>query len=186
VEVPAGEYREQVRMREGVELLSRAPQAAILRAAPDSTGPAVIAEKLHSGRITGFRIVADEKASLAVGILLDASDVEVSDCEIQGAAIGIEIRGGHPALRANSLQESAQNAIAISGEATPWISHNSFVRNGRKSKKPAIAASDPAHPALAGNTFDDTAARAVSLPAGSDLSAVSRFNFFLTSQRVRP
>jgi hypothetical protein len=186
VEVPAGEYREQVHLREAVLLRSRTPLAAILRAPPDGAGPAVIAEKLHSGRITGFRILADEKMPLTLGVLLDGADVEVSDCEIAGAATGIEIRGGHPLLRANSIQDSLQNALVISGEATPWISHNAFVRNGRKSRKPAVAASDPARPVLVGNTFDDSAARAVSLPAGSDTPAVTKFNFFLPSQRVRP
>ncbi|HZP92279.1 MAG TPA: right-handed parallel beta-helix repeat-containing protein, partial [Burkholderiales bacterium] len=186
VEVQAGEYREQVRMREGVQLRSRAPLAAILRAPAEGKGPAVIAESVHHGRITGFRIVADEKVPLATGILLDGADIEVSDCGIEGTAVGIEIRGGHPVLRANTIQDSTQNAITISGDATPWISHNAFLRNGRKGRKPAVAATDPARPTLLGNTFDDTAARAVTLAGGSDAPAVSKFNFFLTGQRVRP
>jgi serine/threonine protein phosphatase PrpC len=179
VEVQAGEYREQIRMREGVQLRSRAPLAAILRPPADGTGPAVIAEKQHSGRITGFHIVD-------AGILLDGADVEVSDCEIEGAPVAIEIRGGHPALRANSLHDWVQSALLISGDATPWISHNTILRNGRKTKKPAVVAADPARPVLVGNTFDDPAVRAVSLPAGVDASTVTRFNFFLTGQRVRP
>jgi serine/threonine protein phosphatase PrpC len=186
VEVPAGEYREQIRLREAVQLRSRAPLGAILRAAPESKGPAVVAEKLHTGRMTGFRIVADEKMPLAVGILLDSADVEISDCEIVGASVGIEIRGGRPILRANSIQESIQSAITISADAAPWISHNVFVRNGRKSRNPAVVASEPAHPVLVGNTFDDSAARAVSLPAGIDTGAVAKFNFFLTGRRTMP
>jgi serine/threonine protein phosphatase PrpC len=180
VEVPAGEYREQVRLREAVQLRSRTPLAAILRAPPDGAGPAVIAEKVHSGRITGFRILADEKMPLTLGILLDGADVEVSDCEIAGAGTGIEIRSGRPVLRANSIQDSLQSALGISGEAAPWISHNVIVRNGRKSRKPAVVANDPARPVLVGNTFDDSAARAVSLPTGSDASAITKYNFFLT------
>ena len=186
VDVAAGEYQEQIQMREGVQIRSRAPLAAILRAPPESSGPAVIAEKLHSARITGFRILADEKMPLAVGIRLDNSDVEVSDCEIGGAAIGIEIRSGRPVLRANSIQDSLQIALAISGDATPWISHNAIVRNGRKTKKPVVVVTDPARPVLIGNTFDDNAARTISLPAGMDGSAIPKFNFFLTGQRVRP
>jgi PPM family protein phosphatase len=186
VEVPAGEYREQIRMRDGVQLRSRAPLAAILRAPPESTGPAVIAEKLHSGKITGFRILADEKIPLAVAMRLDGSDVEVSDCEIAGATTGIEIRGGRPQLRANSIQDSLQNAIAISGDAAPWISHNAIMRNGRKSKKPAVVVSQGSRPVLIGNTFDDTAVRAISLPPDSDGAAAAKFNFFITGQRVMP
>jgi PPM family protein phosphatase len=186
LDVAAGEYREQIRLREGVQIRSRAPLAAILRAAPESSGPAVIAEKLHSARITGFRILADEKMPLAVGILLDRSDVEVSDCEIAGATIGVEIRSGRPALRANSVQESVQFALVISGDAAPWISHNAIVRNGRKTKKAVVVVTDPARPVLIGNTFDVNAARAISLPAGMDGGAISKFNFFLTGPRVMP
>jgi hypothetical protein len=186
VDVPAGEYREQIRIREGVQIRSRAPLAAILRAAPESTGPAVIAESVHSARITGFRILADDKMPLATGILLDRSDVEVSDCEITGAAIGIEIRSGRPVLRANTIQDSGQNALVISGDATSWISHNAFLRNEQKTKKPAVVVTDPARPVLIGNTFDDSAARAIRLPAGVDSNAIPKFNFFLTAPRVGP
>ena len=81
-------------------------------------------------------------------------------------------------LRANSIQDSLQSALAISGDATPWISHNAIVRNGRKTKKPAVVVTDPARPVLIGNTFDDNAARAISLPAGMDGSADPQVQFF--------
>src|SRR5205814_2946437 len=114
------------------------------------------------------------------GILLDDADVEVSDCEISGAAVGIEIRGAaHAAIRANSIQESLQNALLISGGGAPWISHNIIARNGRKSRRPAVAIQDPARPVLLGNTFADNGGQPVSLPAGMDGAAVQKFNFFL-------
>jgi serine/threonine protein phosphatase PrpC len=183
VEVPAGEYPEQVRLRESVQLRSRAPLAAILRGAPGGAGPAVFAENVHGARITGFRILGDGKPPLALGMLLDNSDIEVSDCEITGAKVGFEIHRGRPVLRANTIQDSIESAIAISGDASPWISHNTFLHNGRKSGKPAVAAMEPAHPVLAGNTFDDIAARALSLPPGSDTGATLKFNFFVAGQR---
>jgi hypothetical protein len=49
-----------------------------------------------------------------------------------------------------------------------------------------VVAIEPAHPVLVGNTFDDSAARAVSLPVGSDTGAVTKFNFFLTGRRAMP
>ena len=61
VEVLGGEYREQVRLKSGVTLRSRVPRLAILRAAPLSNGPAVVAEGVSDARINGFLILADEK-----------------------------------------------------------------------------------------------------------------------------
>ena len=175
VEVPAGEYREPVRMRDGITLRSRVPLAAIVRAT-------VAAERLHGARIIGLRIVASTDIPLDRGMLLDDADVEVSDCEISGAAVGMEIRGAaKPVIRANSIQDSLQNALVISGPATPWISHNTIVRNGRKSKKPAVAIEDPARPVLVGNTFAENGGQPVSAPAGFDSATVIKFNFFLNS-----
>src|SRR5262249_12087794 len=59
IEVPPGEYREQVRLKSGVALRARVPRDATLRAAPMSNGPAVIAEGVKDARISGFRILAD-------------------------------------------------------------------------------------------------------------------------------
>jgi hypothetical protein len=51
IELLGGEYREQVRLRDGIYLTSRVPEAAIIRAAPSYAGPpiAIIAEKVKSG-----------------------------------------------------------------------------------------------------------------------------------------
>jgi hypothetical protein len=175
VEVPPGEYREPVRMRDGITLRSRIPLAAIVRAT-------VAAERLQGARIIGLRIAASTDIPLDRGMLLDDADVEVSDCEVSGAAVGIEIRGAaRPVIRANSIQDSLQNALVISAPAAPWISHNTIVRNGRKSKKPAVVIADPARPVLVGNTFAENGGQPVSAPPGFDSATVTKFNFFLNS-----
>ena len=61
VEVPGGEYREQVRLKDGVTLRARVPREPKLRAAPLSSGPAVIAEGVRGARFSGFRILADPR-----------------------------------------------------------------------------------------------------------------------------
>ena len=93
VEVPEGEYREQVRLKDGVTLRARVPREPKLRAAPMSSGPAVIAEGVKGARFSGFRILADPQMPLSVGILLRDSAVEIDDVEVKGAGVGIEIRG---------------------------------------------------------------------------------------------
>jgi hypothetical protein len=178
VEVAGGEYREQIHLPEGVTLVSKIPQAAIIRSAGEGGGPAVVAENVKSGRVTGLRILADPKMPLSIGILLAGSGVEISDCEISGAGTAIEVRGGHAVLRANTIQDSLQSGLVISGDATPWISHNAIARNGRKTKKPAVRIENPARPVLVGNTFVDNGGEAVAVPAGMDRAPIQQFNFF--------
>ncbi|PYT22233.1 MAG: hypothetical protein DMG57_35995 [Acidobacteria bacterium] len=187
IELLGGEYREQIRLRNGVNLTSRVPDGAMIRAAPSAAGPtiAIVAEKISSGRITGLRILADEKMPLATGILLDDSDVEIDDSEIAGASTGIEIRGNSRAvLRANSIHDNVDTGIVISGGATPWLSHNSIASNGRnpRSPRPGVLVSNPARPVLIGNVFDDNGTQAVIIPQGMDGGPILRFNFFLKGE----
>src|SRR5262249_4668063 len=129
---------------------------------------------------------AAQDIPLERGVVLDDADVEVSDCEIAGAAVGIEIRGGHATIRANSIQESLQSAMLISGAATPWISHTTIVRNGRKSRKPAVVIQDPARPVLLGNTFAENGGQPISAPAGVDAAAMQKLNWFVRAPGGRP
>jgi serine/threonine protein phosphatase PrpC len=189
VELLAGEYREQVRLPDGVNLISRVPSAAILRAAPAYTGPAiaVIAENIKNARLTGLRILADEKMPLAVGILVADADVEIEDSEIGRASIGIEIRGNaHPILRADSIHDCLNGGILISGAATPWLSHNDIVRNGRDPREahPGVLVSGAARPVLIGNVFGENGAQGIVIPPGLDSGPIIKFNFFLNGEPV--
>ena len=187
IELLGGEYREQVRLRDGIHLTSRVPETAIIRAAPSYVGPpiAIIAEKVKSGRITGVRVLADEKLPLAVGILLEDSDVEIDDSEIAGAGTGIEIRGkSRPTLRANSIHNCLNSGIVISGASTPWLSHNDIVHNGRNPRElqPGVLVSNPARPVFIGNTFAENGAQGIIIPPGMDGSPILKFNFFLSGE----
>jgi parallel beta-helix repeat protein len=187
IELLGGEYREQIRLRNGVNLTSRVPDGAIIRAAPSAASPAIaiVAEKISSGRITGLRILADEKMPLQTGILLDDSTVEIDDSEIAGAGTGVEIRGNSRAvLRANTVHDNVNAGIVISGSATPWLSHNTVARNGRnpRNPRPGVLVSSPARPVLVGNVFDDNGTQAVIIPQGMDGGPILRFNFFLKGE----
>jgi len=189
IEVLGGEYREQVRLRDGINISSRVPHDAILRAPASATGPvtAITAEGVKNVRITGLRILADEKLPLAIGILLADSNVEVDDCEIGGAGAGIEIRGNaRPLLRANSIHDSLSSGILISGAATPWLSHNDVVRNGRNPRdpRPGILVSGAARPILIGNVFAENGAQGIVIPAGMDGAPILKFNFFPSGEPI--
>ena len=189
IEVLAGEYREEVRLRDGINVSSRVPHAAILRAPASTTGAvtAIVAENIKNARITGLRILADEKLPLAMGFLLVNSDVELEDCEVSGAQTGMEIRGsGRPVLRANSVHDSGGSGILISGESTPWLSHNDVVRNGRNPRepRPGILVSGAARPVLVGNVFADNGAQGIVIPQGMDSGPILKFNFFPSGEPI--
>ncbi len=179
VEVPAGEYREQITLREGVNIVSRVPLEAIVRAARVG----ISADHIHAARVSGLRILSDED-KLQTGISLRDSDAEIVDCQISGAVVGVAITAGHPVVRASSIQDSARSGLVIGGAAEPWISHNDFARNGRKQKVPTVWIEEPARPVLVGNTFADNGAEAVSIPKSIDAAPIKKFNFFVNGKTV--
>jgi serine/threonine protein phosphatase PrpC len=170
--VAAGEYREQVVLKPGITIVSNPPRAAVLRAAPGTTGPAVVAEKVDSGRLSGFSIVADAQMPLSAGIVLTDSGVEIDDVEVSGAAVGVVIRsGGKPSLRGSLIRECTVGVLAT-GPVEPWISHNAIARN----KKSGLVAAEGAHPALTGNVFERNR---IELPPNMDMKPVREHNFFV-------
>jgi hypothetical protein len=111
----------------------------------------VIAGNVTAARFSGFRIVADRQQPLATGIELANSEVEVSEVEVQGAGVGIEIRGSASVrLVASTIEDCLAEGVLISGTSAPWISHNLIRRN----KGAAVAAREGAQPVLDGNVFE--------------------------------
>lgn len=177
VEVLGGEYREQVTLKSGVTLRSRVPRLAILRAAPMSKGPAVLADGVKDARISGFLIKADDQMPLSSGIVLNQSDVEVDGVEVWGTGVGVEIRGeGSPVLMGNAIHDCAREGVLILGPSAAWILHNSLLRN----KGAALAAREGARPVLVGNVFDKAA---LELPPEVRVDTVKEKNFFLDAGR---
>jgi hypothetical protein len=177
VEVPPGEYREQVRLKDGVLLRARVPRDATLRAAPMSNGPAVVAEGVKSARLSGFRILADTQTPLSAGIVLRDSPVEIDDVEIKGAGIGIEIRGtASPLLRGNSIRDCLGEGVLILGASAPWLSHNVIQGN----KGAGVAAREGAKPALLENVIERNV-----LEVPGDPAVLRQQNFITEPPRPR-
>ncbi len=177
VEVLAGDYHEQVRLKEGVTVRSRVPREAVLLAVPLSDGPVVVADSVKDGRIAGFLIRADQQAPMAAGIVLTGSDVVVEDMEVKGAAKGIVIHGGTPVLLGNSILDGTGEGIVVSA-SNAWVLHNSIRRN----KGAGLAARDGAQPVVAENVFERNT---VELP-NEMLNAVKALNVFVGMPRVGP
>jgi serine/threonine protein phosphatase PrpC len=181
--VSGGEYREQLVLKSGVDIIARPPREATLRppATPGLLG-VVLAEKVEFTRLSGFNILADAGIPLSAGIVLTDSSVEIDDTEIAGPEVGIVIRGGGRSnVRGNSIHDCTGVGVLITGPSQPWITHNSFARN----KKAGLAADEGARPALSGNVFDRNR---LTLPPEMDMKPVREHNFFVGAPpaAVRP
>jgi serine/threonine protein phosphatase PrpC len=187
VRVEAGEYREQVRLRSDIRLVSDGPRAATLRlpATASEGDPAVTANNVVNAELAGFRIVGDAATPLGIGVVVTASSVAIVDVEITGAsrtAIDFDV-GASGSLVGSSIHDNPGAGLALRRSARPRISQNTFARNGYGGRtSPFVVAADAA-PVIEGNVFVDAAAQSfATLPAGTR-SALARDNWF--QPRVR-
>ena len=135
VVVEPGEYREQLRLRDHVRVVSRVPRGAVLRlpATAAESEAAVIAVGITNGELHGFKIVGDAATPLGTGVLIRAAAVRLSDLEVSGAAAAAVDIGG-PAdvqLLASDIHDNAGAGLIARATATPRVVHNAFSRNGR-------------------------------------------------------
>jgi serine/threonine protein phosphatase PrpC len=179
VEVSSGDYHEQVRLKNGVILRSRIPREARLLASAVGGGPAIFAQNVDYARVSGFLIVGEEQAPLAVAVEIDNSPIELDNTEIEGAGLGIEIRGPRaPAIMGNAIHDCSGVGVVVEGLVEPWLSHNSFQRN----KGGALSARGGAKPVVAGNVFEKDA---IDLP-GVSLDSLREHNFLLDVKPAKP
>lgn len=179
VVVAPGEYRELVRARDGVTLLSREPQAAVLRAS--GRGVAVLADGAATGRIAGFRIAGDERFPMPVGVQVRDSGLTLEHLVVSGASTaGIEISGdATPVLHANQVVHNKGAGIVVRDRAAPRLSQNVIAGNGKAAPaRPGLEIRDAASAVLAGNVFLDSGAEAIWAPAPGIDAGVLAGNFF--------
>ena len=133
VVVEPGEYREQIRLREGVHVVSRVPRAAILRlpAGADAATAAVVADSLTVAGLAGFRIVGDAATPLGVGLLSRDAAVSVVDVEITGAThAALDLGGAGASLVGGDIHDNPGLGLVVRAGASPRIAHSAFTRNG--------------------------------------------------------
>jgi hypothetical protein len=92
--------------------------------------------------------------------------------EIDGAGIGVEVRGASRiSLIGSAIRDCQGEAVLLSGPVEAWISHNTFQRN-----KGGLVARDGAKPALVGNVFEKNP---IVLPPEIPMDTVREHNFIL-------
>ena len=120
VSAAPGTYIENVRLKDGVDLVSQQPHEAIIQGE-------VSAADLRRARFEGFRIRAVD-----VGISVRDSDVTFIRDEITGARIAaIEIGGtSRGAVVACSIRDNAGAGIIVRGSSAPSIEKKVIASNG--------------------------------------------------------
>ncbi len=183
VSVAPGVYREDVRLKDSVAVISATAGAAVLQGRSDSA--VVAAHGVHGARLSGFKIDG-QGARNAVGILLRAAAVEVVDVEISGAGLaGVLVEGASEAvLQANLIVDNPGSGVYVRGaEARPRLVQNVISGNGTARQAPGVLIEGAARPMLRRNVITGNAAEGIRL-ADADEAASAQFrqqNFFLVN-----
>jgi len=157
VVVEPGEYRETLKLKDNVRLVSRVPRGATIRlpGIASEADPAVVATTVVGAEFAGFRIVGDAATPLGTGVLVRDSDVAILDVEVTGAvnvAIAISENAG-ASLLSSDIHDNPGAALTIRG-ASPRIAHNVFARNGMSERvQRSVIVDDHALPKFSGNVF---------------------------------
>jgi PPM family protein phosphatase len=158
-------YREAVRLKEGVHLVSQSPHGAvILPPEGERDFVAVSAEGVKGARVVGFRI-ADEGRRLETGIRLTGSSVEIENVDVSGArSFGVEIRGKETesVLRWSFIHDNARGGVLVADGAYPRLVQNLFTGNNVRSTPSSrertvdVEIAQDARARLGGNVFTGT------------------------------
>jgi serine/threonine protein phosphatase PrpC len=183
VVVEPGEYRERLRLKDGVHVVSQVARGASIRlpAGASESDAAVVAFDITGAALSGFRIVGDAATPLGTGVIVRNSDLTLSDIEIMGARIAaIEYAGGPGgSLVAGFLHDNPGVAIKVRAGASPRIAHNLFVRNATSEQASGTLLVEPdARPVLTANTFQGVRPESIIFPARRDSVPVQRDNWF--------
>lgn len=183
VSVAPGVYREQVRLEEGVTLMSRVPRQAVLAPRGEASPlVAVVAEGLSSGRIVGFRIAASDSGPLDIGIRVRDAGIAIEDVEVSGARVaGVAFQGrGEASLRASLIHRNAGAGVTVASPAAPRLAHNLILDNGRGARRTraGIELESGAAPSLVGNVIAGNAAEGVRGAAPTIRAALLENNVF--------
>jgi PPM family protein phosphatase len=191
VVVEPGEYRERLRLKSGVRVVSREPRGASLRlpAGASETDAAVVAADATGAELSGFRILGDAATPLGIGVLIRNSDVTLSDLEIVGArGAAVEYGAGQGgSIVASRLHDNPGIAIAVRNGASPRIAHNAFFANATSEHAAGtLLVEKDAHPSITANTFVGLRPESLVVPATGELVHFARNNWFIPPAAPEP
>jgi hypothetical protein len=189
--VEPGEYREEIRLKSHVRLLSRVPRGATLRLPAEARPgePAVSALGISGAELAGFRIVGDAATPLGIGILIGWSSVSITDVEIAGASAAAIDFGEKAAasLVGSRVRDNPGVALAMRDRSAPRITNNTFERNGYgAATNGAFLVAHSARPVFQGNVFVGTPVHAFAALEAAERATLGQHNWFVPAPRRGP
>ncbi len=188
VRVAPGDYREVLRLRQGVHVEAAGAGPVVLYGPNNPQETAVLAAGITGGKLSGFQIRAEDSKGFGRGILIKDADIEMERLEISGTLVcAVEFSGRSKGrLSASSLHRNAGAAIEIGGEAAPLIEHNLFLTgNGSGGASPHIQVRSGAKPVILRNTFFSPGGESIWVAGVPDPSWESQ-NLFVDRKAERP
>jgi serine/threonine protein phosphatase PrpC len=187
--VAPGEYREMLRLKSHVRLVSQVRHGAVLRlpgSAPE-TAAAIVATDVQDAAVEGFRVVGDAATPLGTAVMMTGSSVSLSQMAFTGAMrAAIDVGpGSHATVTASDIMDNAGVALAIRRGAQATVSHNAFMRNGAAAPASRPFLLDPAVTAeFLANVFQGMTPDGVGLQ-GEARAALIRHNWFIDARPQR-
>jgi serine/threonine protein phosphatase PrpC len=180
VAIPRGQYRERVRLREGVTVRVQQPDTVTLTS-PDA-GAAVVARRIESGSLEGVWVQGDPQAPGTTGIeIVDASPT-ISNVRVTGAVTGILIQGhSEPLITSSQIENNLGAGILIDSGSKPRIEWNTIAANGDGKPgiaKPGVEVAESARPVLKDNAIVNNASDPVWIHGRAYQPADFEQNFF--------
>jgi serine/threonine protein phosphatase PrpC len=184
--VEPGEYRETVRLKSSVRLVSTVPRGAVIRlpgAAPAGAA-AVVARGVTEATVEGFRIVGDAATPLGTGVLALDSELSLSYLEIAGAAdAAIDVGAGSQVrVVAADVRDNPGAAVSVAVGATADVSHSVFARNGTAGRIQRTLILAPGSTALFNANVFVGAAASVFQGSREARAAFARANWFVDAR----
>ncbi len=192
IEVGSGEYRESIRLKEGVNITARLPGQAILRPGRAQPGvdAAIVADKIKQAGVVGLAIKAEPAAELPFGIRISNSDVDLSNIEVVGATkAGILIDGNSAGtITASYIHANPGAGILVAGDSSPLLVGNVIYANGtsRSSKHPGMYVTGNSSPDVKRNVFSGNGAEAIRLQRESLKDRMTDNLFVGTGRQAKP
>ncbi len=187
--VEPGEYRETLRLKNNVRVVSRVPRAATIRLSGTASegDAAVVVVGVVGAELAGFRIVGDAATPLGTGVLIRGSQASLVDIEVTGAVnAAIVVDGMSSAtILASDVHDNPGVALTVRS-ASPRIAHNVFMRNGTSERvRRSFIIDEDADPHFTGNIFHDVSRDALGDPSDGGRERFGGDNWFADAQDVR-
>jgi len=167
VEIAPGEYRESIRLKEGVSVSAHPSGSVVILPprAPDGEGAAFVADGIKGAGLAGIVIKAGPDAAFPVGIRIVNSDLHVLNVEVSGAVrAGIWIDGDSAAvLIGNYVHANPGSGVVVAGFARPRLVSNVIRNNGHGKDRaaPGIQVIESAEPDVRRNVISGNAAEGI-------------------------